>query len=702
LLVISIPASETGDGADKIVAGNAEEVGGANGLEALKRLQNVVRRVADQWRPASSAEAYQIVKQRLFKQPDAAALASIGATARAYVEMYRKYSYDFPREARDTAYEDRIKGTYPIHPELFDRLYEEWSSLERFQRTRGVLRLMSTVIHALWAGEDASPLIMPGSIPLATANVNAELTQYLQDSWKAVIDADVDGPNSEPARIDTEKPLFGQRSLTKRLARTVFFGAAPTIGSAHKGLETQRVFLGTAIPGDVPGNFHSALTQLSDRATYFYSGSGKYWYDLQANITRTAKDQAERLHKEDVWAEIVRRLQGQARTRGDFAGVHVCPETNADIPDTGEARLVILHPKVAHKRGSDSPARDFAKNATEHRGSANRTDRNMLVFLAADEARLDELDAATRDYLGWRHVLDNEADLDLTQNQKNQATQRQAQADQTVTSRLLQSFAWALVPAQPDPAAPFVIRETKVEGQSDSLADRVSRRLGNDGDLSTRQAAATIRLAIGKVPQIWKDGHVSLGSLWGLYRQYPYMPRLRDRRVLDEGIVDMPMIWQTDAFALATGFDEAAGRYIGLWTPDDKGAPPAATDSLLLARPDIAVKQRDAEMKKEEEEEEDVPPRPPIPGPGPHPPPPTPDAKTRFYGVKTLSPDKIALDFKNIADEVIAHLREQGTELVVKIEIEATDITGFAESTVRTVSENAQTLKFDQSGFEES
>ena len=273
----------------------------------------------------------------------------------------------------------------------------------------------------------------------------------------------------------------------------------------------------------------------------------------------------------------------------------------------------------------------------DHRGSANRTDRNMLVYLAADEARLDELDAATRDYLGWRHVLDNEADLDLTQNQKNQATQRQTQADQTVTSRLLQSFAWALVPAQPDPAAPFVIRETKVEGQSDSLADRVSRRLGNDGDLSTRQAAATIRLAIGKVAQIWKDGHVSLGSLWTLYCQYPYMPRLRDRRVLDEGIVDMPMIWQTDAFALATGFDEAAGRYIGLWTPDDKGAPPAATDSLLLVRPDIAVKQRDAEMTADtnhKTQKVDVPLLPPIS------PPPIPSAKTRFYGVKTLTPTR--------------------------------------------------------------
>jgi predicted AAA+ superfamily ATPase len=129
LLAISIPASESGDDAEP-VAGNAEEVGGAHGLEALKRLQNVVRRVADQWRPASPNEAYHIVRQRLFVAPDADALASISATARGFVEMYHRYADEFPREARDGSYEDRIKQTYPIHPELFDRLYEAWSSLD--------------------------------------------------------------------------------------------------------------------------------------------------------------------------------------------------------------------------------------------------------------------------------------------------------------------------------------------------------------------------------------------------------------------------------------------------------------------------------------------------------------------------------------------------------------------------------------------
>src|SRR5690606_4159886 len=133
-----------------------------------------------------------------------------------------------------------------------------------------------------------------------------------------------------PAEIDRGKPLFGKRRLTQRLARTVFFGAAPTIGAEHPGVEVTRVFLGTATPGDVPGNFYSALNQLGDKATYFYTQGGKYWYDTRPNITRRAKDQAERMHDEEVWAEIVRRLERHRRDAGGFAGVVVGTEDSGD------------------------------------------------------------------------------------------------------------------------------------------------------------------------------------------------------------------------------------------------------------------------------------------------------------------------------------------------------------------------------------
>ncbi len=319
---------------------------------------------------------------------------SIGGRRAAFVEMYRKYTDDFPREARDSAYEDRIKRTYPIHPELFDRLYEEWSSLERFQRTRGVLRLMSTVIHALVAGRGPSPVIMPGLHSAGDRERQLELTQYLQDSWKAdhrrrrrraQFGAGPHRQSEAPLRPAGPHQAARADSVLRRRANN---RAGPrTRASRRSGSSSEPQCLGT-----YPETSTSALTQLGDRATYFYSGSGKYWYDVQANITRTAKDQAERLHQEDVWAEIVRRLQGQGRTRGDFAGVHVCPEDERGHPDTDEARLIILHPKVAHKRAGSRQPRRSLKRRRRHRGSSNRTHRNMVVYLAADEARLEELD----------------------------------------------------------------------------------------------------------------------------------------------------------------------------------------------------------------------------------------------------------------------------------------------------------------------
>ena len=562
---------------------------------------------------------------------------------------------------------------------------------------------MNAVIHALWVGEDQSPLIMPASVPLATAAVNAELTQYLQDSWKAIIDADVDGPNSEPAKIDTEKPLFGGRSVTKRLARTVFFGAAPTIGTAHKGLDDTAGVPRHRRPGrrrrQFPLRTQPARAIAPPTST---PAPGKYWYDLQANISRRAKDHADRIHKEEVWAEIIRRLKDQARSRGAFAGVHVCPEETGDIPDFDEARLVIVHPRMTHRR-DDSDAHAFAVSAAEHRGSASRVNRNMVVFLAADESRMDELDRAVRAYLGWNDVLAKQNELDLTQNQKNQAAEKRRQASEIVESRLLGTYLWALVPQ----GQPVEIVATKVEGQATSLAERVSRRLGNDGALSTQQAAAAIRHQLNdRASALWKDGHVTVGDLWKTYAQYPYMPRLTDQAVLQAGLLQAPMLWEQEGFALADGYDPEAKHYRGLVLPSDEQQI-QITDQTLVVRPELATAQRavePAEAGDPEATSSDAPIAHPA---GPDASPEVPETeprpqKTRFFASKQLSSERYAKDFKNVADEVLAHLTSiPGAKVKISLEIEAVAPDGFDESQIRVVSENAATLKFEQSGFED-
>ncbi|MDR1427361.1 MAG: DUF499 domain-containing protein, partial [Bifidobacteriaceae bacterium] len=284
MLVVSIPASDSGDG-----RGNDIEIGGTNGHEALRRLQNVIRRKADQWRPSSKDESFEIVRRRLFQDPGAEGLAAIAATARRFVTMYRENQTQFPRDvsAPDTSYENRIKASYPLHPELLDRLYEDWSALERFQRTRGVLKLISSVVHELWAEGDTSVLILPGNVPLDATTVNTDLTQYLEDSWKPIIDSDIDGPAATAAQIDNTRSNLGVRHVTRRIARTIFMGAAPRAKSVHKGLDKQYVWLGAAVPGDALGNFGAALDAMEQQSTYFYVDQGHYWFDTQASVTKT-------------------------------------------------------------------------------------------------------------------------------------------------------------------------------------------------------------------------------------------------------------------------------------------------------------------------------------------------------------------------------------------------------------------------------
>ena len=73
----------------------------------------------------------------------------------------------------------------------------------KFQRTRGVLRLMAAVIHSLWEKGDRNPLILPSTIPIDDPRVQSELTRYLSDNWVPIIEKDVDGSGSLPMKIDS-------------------------------------------------------------------------------------------------------------------------------------------------------------------------------------------------------------------------------------------------------------------------------------------------------------------------------------------------------------------------------------------------------------------------------------------------------------------------------------------------------------------
>ena len=708
LLVISLPASDTAESPHTLA--DDAEVGGVRGREALNRLGNVIGRLESAWRPATAEEGFAIVRRRLFTPMDQEAYKQRDVVARSFVDFYQRQHQEFPLECRDAEYERRIREAYPIHPEVFDRLYEDWSTLLRFQRTRGVLRLMAAVIHSLWEKGDRSPMILPSLVPVDDPRVQSELTSYLPDRWVPIIEADVDGLNSLPLRMDGQFSNLGKLNACRRVARTVYLGSAPLKDAARKGMDDRRVKLGCAMPGETVAIFGDALRRLAGEATYLYQDGARVWYDTQPTVTKLARDRAGQLERDPdkVEAEIRRRVQADAAKRGDFHGVHCFPREPADVPDDPRVRLVILGVDHGYIKSGQSPAEVAARALWDSRGTAPRLCRNAVVFLAPDQTRLQDLGGAVRMYLAWQSILAEKETLNLDPFQVKQAETRLNEEDARVKGQTPEVFQWLLVPVQGKPSDHMTWEAYRLAGTG-RLALRASKRLKREDLLVGRYASAWLRRDLDRIP-LWQD-HVEVRQLADHYARYTYLQRVEDPSVIVESVREGvgQLTWETDTFAYAEGYDEENERYLGLrWAT--MPPPFTADDPGLVVRPEVARKQL--------EEEDADPPEPetengkggrdgtgggdtteggtvgagPDEKPGP----------TRFHGSVGIDPVRAGRDAGQVAEEVVAHLAGLvGSRVELTIEIDAKIPDGAPEHVVRTVTENARTLRFASYGFEE-
>jgi len=695
LLVVSLPSSDI-------------EKGGEGGQVATDRLKHVLGRIQSPWRPASPEEGFEIVRRRLFGAIPTERIAARDSTVQAFADMYAKQSGDFPTEAKEAAYQRRMTACFPIHPELFDQLFGAWSTLEKFQQTRGVLRLMASVIHELWERGDQGPLIVPASVPIDEPRVQSELTRYLEEQWVPVIERDVDGEHSLPLALDRENAAtLGRLSAARRVARTIYMGSAPTAHAATRGVDDRRIKLGCVYPGESGAVFGDALRRLSDRSTYLYDNAGRYWFSTQPSVNRLAADRAAQQRDDDVAEEIRRRLRLEQADRGIFARVHPAPASAADVPDEDEVALVILGPEVSHSGKTDvSRARDAARTILDQRGPGARRNRNMLVFLAADTDKLGTLHDAVRSYLAWKSVDDDKANLTLDTFQLNQVATKRREADETVVARIPEAYQWLLVPTQPDPLGPVDLPASRLGG-SGSLATRAGNKLKGDGGIIVKFGGVTLRLELDRHAEIWADGDVDLRRLWELFSTYVYLPRLRDSSVLAEAVREgaAGFGWR-DAFAYASGRSDD-GRYLGLIV-GGRQFEPLLDGSARIVKPDVALAQLEAETVVSYPAGELHPGghagagEAGVAGGGATPVPTPPEDPTRFFGSVAVDGGRPGPKLSQLATEVIAHLAAlDGADVEVTVEIKAKRSAGFPSDVVRVVTENATQLKFDPgSGFE--
>lgn len=597
MLVLTLPMSDMRE------EGSDIEVGGMRGREALKRLRNVIARSQANWQPADPAESYAIVRRRLFEamKPDEVKLRdrAIG-TIHKY---YREKEASFPKHASDPVYRTRLADCYPLHPELFEILYKEWGSLEQFQRTRGVLRLMAAAIHALWSGNDRAPLVMPGTLPLEDHGVKSDLTRYLgnQNQWDSVLSRDVLGPDSVARRVDEKDRRLGRHNAAQRVAKMIFLATAPQHAEGASGIggaDIRSIRLGCVFPGEQIAAFDDAVRRLKDEGTHVNSDETHYWFGLVENLNQRVARLAAQYEQEShlVDSEIARRLgEWQREPRGGFARLHPVPHATSDVPDEPSVRLVVLGSDVSHKRNrDDSAASQLALKIVMKHGEADRKYKNCLLFLAADETKLEDLKATVRRWLAWKKILDDKSiRAELTGSQQETAGERARETDEEVKRQLRNTWMHGFAPEQEARVgAEIGIAEFRIEG-GNSAAEAFSRKLESEGRLVPVLGGVNLRMELDR-KTVWREtNHIALQELAEDFARYPYLIRLRDDSVLLNSVRDgiCKMSWDIETFAYAEGYDDATHTYLGLTAGPNAATAQIALAHGLIVKPEIAAEQ---------------------------------------------------------------------------------------------------------------
>ena len=689
LLVGSLPEART-------------EAGGDKGVEALKRLEKVFGRVQSPWMPASGDETYEIIRRRLFQTLDSDGERARDETIKAFHDLYKdkKNAADFPPEAREGRYYDLLRMSYPIHPELFDRLSKDWASLPNFQRTRGVLRFMANVVGVLWHQRVPDPLITPARVPIANERIRASVLYPLDSGFAAVVDKEVDGEGSLPAQMEVNPSRrISQVHAATRAARAVFLCSAPLAGRPNAGLSDAGLRLACVEPGDQLAIFGEALRELKLRATYLYEETGRYWFSTQPTLNRVAEDRAKALAEHAVDEAVAEVLKGDAGSKGGFHRVFPTFDDVTQIDEAPALSLVVLGPSTSHsgKATMASAATAAVDDALTRCRASQRRFRNTLIFVAADEGLLATAREAMRRAMAWADIAgDERLQKQLTQSQAADTRDRAKTSKEGAERAVRNAWNHILFPVKTD--ATEAGKAFELEHLALSAKDKgaipagVYEKARADGVVLEKLGPDTLWL---KLRPLWAEDrpHIAISEIADWFASYVYLPKVRDRVVVETSIREA--IGKFDAaFGYAERFDASKGVYEGLIYA--KTAPEFFSRDSLLVRADVAKGQlatapAQAPIAPGGGAVPSTPSSPSDTGPSPQP----PSKPRRFYGSVEIDMNRPVKSFDTILNSVVMELqRSPGAKVKLTLEIEVEAPSGFNDTDVGVVRDNTKQLKF--------
>lgn len=710
ILLVSLPSSNT-------------EAAGTVGRLALETLEKTFGRVNAIWRPVSAEEGFEIVKRRLFEKIED--VAAVEETCRTFADYYHEKRDLLPTTVQDGTWSERMRKCYPIHPEVFDRLYEDWSTLPNFQKTRGVLQYMALVINRLWSDGTDEPLILPASIPLCDTAIANKTTQFLPNGWSAILGLEIDGEGAKTLLIDKVDARLGAIHASVRAARAIFMGSAASSGAQSlRGVTEKQILLGCALPGQELSFYCDAIRKMRESLQYLFCQNEHYWYDTRPNLSRTMNDYKARIKKSDVVGYLETVLKERWGAPNGVSGFYVF-EDHRDVPDniTDGIKVVVLQLNSAYSRATEGRTFQEAKRYLDMNGATPRLRKNRLVFIAADMNMIGNMDDMCRNVLAWREVRDGIATgaINATILDRNQVEAQERQCERTLAGLVCEGFRYLVVPVANGAAdVDFEVRKMQVAA-SETLGDVAVRTLEQNEDIVRTWAPMFMK---GILEQLYfKNGvtEISTRRLWLDMASFYNFPRLVTVGAFCD-TVSNGVVARMFGYARAKGED---GTYLDFSYGTSPGMTGTSESELLIKDvtadayqnrqapetgsddtfnpspgPDVGPDSPDEGFAPDASPVHPQPERPSA-GPGgvdPRPPVPT-SAKRKFVGSITVDASNNTGVLREVLDEVLMNLSGRGIRLTVQLDINATSVNPIPPELVRTISENANTLGFARAEF---
>ncbi|MDL0138682.1 DUF499 domain-containing protein [Halobacterium salinarum] len=588
--------------ADTAFEEEAEEV-----RSLIDELNQIGRRQHKTITPTSENEVGQVLQHRLFEDIERGQAETV---AESYFQFYADSDRQFPQEATDASFVDRLEREYPFHPTIIDTLTEKIDTIPKFQRTRGALKLLARAVYYLWNNQpdhydrhwirlyDLSPA---DNAPDGSIDSTLRETLFEFVDLSAAVSADIYSEDDTAHtqledRKWTEKgiPRLGSHLTTTVLWHSLAYGEQAT------GLTRAEMNAALGHPDVRFDNYDSALEALAggdmNVACYYLYDEERVRFKSEPNLVKIINQRVDNTPDAQARNRFESRLENSEIGTGGFETV-VFPEAPADLPDkVSKPQLAVMHMDTApvSDGGSDIPEKIqtlYQKSASKHGGETqSRVYKNYVLFLAPDEERIQSAVDEARQLEAIEALLDDsQQTADLSNEQIEELRERR---DQThgLLGELVRGVYRHLYYVERNGLTHLAINATEANGGT-TLVNAVEETL--EGRLIRADASAK-GVAFFK-QKLWQQTQDSM-TTEQLVTQFakkpglPYLLNTKPLRKTVEKMVDDAGYTYWDSTANENG--------LAYWDGDEDDSPPNWRKADPLAEsPDVRTSIRDSDVK---------------------------------------------------------------------------------------------------------